>query len=154
MGNIYKNIITKAVKDIFNELSLDINKIKFTNNTDDNDQIIANIGITGKIKGNFILSSNYKSAKNITGHLLNTSSIEHIQNKFGEIDKAAFSELANQISARVIMVFSENDIDCSITPPTIFTGNNIKSLIYGLTDYFYSNIIGSFGYLYLLFGIK
>jgi CheY-specific phosphatase CheX len=154
MSNKYNDIIIRAVKDIFKEVSLQIYKIEIADSIDENEEIIANIGITGNFKGSFLLSSNLKSAKNITGHLLSNSSIEHIENKFGEIDKAAFSELANQLSARIVMYFSENDIDCSITPPTIITGIQIKSLIYGLTDYFYSNIIGPFGYIYLLFGIK
>ena len=150
----HRELVINAIKEIFHEINIKIDKIDIINNLNDNNQIIGNIGITGTIKGNFVILSNLKSAKNITGLMLNKSSIAHDKNKFNNMYKAVFGELANQLSARVSMYFSENNIDCSITPPTIITGNSVKTLIYGLTEFFYSNIIGQFGYINLLFGIK
>ncbi len=154
MNKIHQKLVINAITEIFHESNIKIDKIDIINKLNDNNQIIVNIGISGNIKGNFIILSNMKSAKNITSLMLNNSSIAHDENKFDKLDKAAFGELANQLSARVSMHFSENNIDCSITPPTIITGTGVKTLIYGLTEFFYSNIIGQFGYINLLFGIK
>ncbi len=154
MDNKHQKIVISAIKDIFKELCIPIDRIEIKNESNRINEIITNIGISGNLKGNFLMLSNLKSAKHITSHLLNRSSIPHSADSFDEIDKAAFGELANQLSARVVMHYSENNIDCTITPPTIITGKNVKSLIFGLTEFFYSNIIGQFGYIDLLFGIK
>ena len=151
------NHVLQAIKEIFSEINLQISDLfqkKDKTEKHENYQIISNVGITGDIKGNIMLRTDTKTAKNIVEHMLKSSNIEYIKEEFDSLHKATFTELSNQISARSVMLFSNDKLDCSITPPTLITGNEIKSSIFGLTESVSSNILGKFGKLNIFFGLK
>lgn len=84
-------------------------------------QLVVLIGLAGEIRGNVIISFNNKLACQIASIMI----CEDIS-ELDEISKSAISELSNVIVGNAISIFSLNNIDIDITPPTVLTGDNMK----------------------------
>lgn len=75
--------------------------------------ITITIGVTGKLKGNIIISMDRMSALNLASVMMGGMTISELD----EITMSAISELGNMIAGRAGMIFSNNEIDIDITPP-------------------------------------
>ena len=76
-----------------------------------------------------------------------------IQDEFGIPQKEAIYEVINLFAGRSLMLLSEKNIDCSLTPPTIITGQKISPFMYEIqysTNLFFT---GDFGNISLFVGI-
>ncbi len=146
-------LFLQATSNVFNEIGFQIILEGFTEHVPST-ELVANIGITGDIKGFLILKSDLASAQNfITGMLLNLN-MHTDEKEFGQFHKEAMGEVLNQISGRSTMLLEKRGIQCDITPPTLIIGKNINSnppdSQYSLNRY----ISGDFGLFNFYVGIK
>ncbi len=155
MSDNLLDIFTESVRAIFEETGIKIDSIRnIPVPTGGEDQVVTSIGITGEIKGNFILLTNKQHAKNISDTMLSNMSISAPPEEFSSLHEAAIGEIANQISGRAITILSEKKINSDITPPTMLMGDNIKFLSTEFEDFRAREFSGSFGTLYIIVGTK
>ena len=117
-------------------------------------EIIITIGITGNITGTMMLKSDQKSAVEIAQHMLNKINHTSEEEGFTEPHQEAIREIMNLISARSLMILSEQHIDCNLTPPTLIMGKQISPSMYNIAYTVYTGASGDFGEIYLFFGVK
>lgn len=86
------------------------------------DNVAVLIGLTGKIRGNVTVIFNYDVACKIVSAMMGGMPI----NEIDEMSKSAIAELCNMILGNTAMIFSRNNINIDITPPTVLTGSNIQ----------------------------
>ncbi len=148
------DVFTESIKAIFTETGLKIESIKnIPIPKGEHDQVVTSIGITGEIKGNFILLINKKNAKKISDLMLSNMNIATSPD-FSSLHEAAIGEMANQISGRAITILSERKINSDITPPTMLMGDNIKFLSSEFTEFKAREISGDFGIVHIIVGTK
>jgi CheY-specific phosphatase CheX len=118
------------------------------------DNVIASVGITGDLKGIFMLRTDTPSVasflKAMTGGLRLTLREELLS----EIQMAALGELSNQISGRAVTLLFDRHLHCDITPPAIIAARQMQSLVPDLAASFSRTIRGPFGRLTLFLGLR
>ncbi len=116
--------------------------------------VLATVGITGDKVGFLTLSTDSDNAVSLSRLFAVLMEIP-IESKSFEIQHSeAISELSNQIAGRVVMFMESNDLNCSITPPSILSGGNISFNSQALPDTKLFKVVGEFGYFYISIGIK
>ena len=149
------SIFTKAIEEIFNETGIKIYNIKDCKLPVSKDErVITSIGITGKIKGSFMLITDKKTAKAISAKMLDNMQLNIVTSNFGPLNQAALGEITNQISGRAMTILSEKNINCDITPPTMVIGNNIKIITTDNENYKSRYIKSNLGVLHFVIGLK
>lgn len=154
MKDKLKQILQNALRQIMEEIGMqEISSIDQPREDLTCEVIITN-GITGNITGTMMLKSDQKSATSIAEHML--KKINHFQesDEFSESQQEVIRELMNLISARALMILSEQNIDCNLTPPTLITGKQIHPSIYNILYTVHTGVKGLFGEIYLFFGVK
>jgi len=154
MKNNIISFFISAAQTIFGEIGLGETLILENIEKRDSFEVIINIGISGDMKANLMIKTNFQSAFNIVNSMLNSINISPKEKVFGNLHKATIGEIANQISARAVMLLSKENIDCNITPPTIITGKTVKMEMFNVKNLFDTGIQGKFGDIFLLIGIK
>jgi len=91
-----------------------------------NESIIVLIGLTGQISGSAVISFNKPFALKIASSMMMGMQV----NELDEMAKSAIGELCNMILGNTATIFSTRGINIDITPPTIFTGDNIQLTIH------------------------
>ncbi len=91
-----------------------------------NENIIVLIGLTGQILGSAVISFKKPIALQIASGMMMGMQV----NELDEIAKSAIGELCNMIMGNTATIFSQKGINVDITPPTIFTGDNIELTIH------------------------
>jgi chemotaxis protein CheX len=86
------------------------------------DGVVVMIGLTGAIQGNAAISLKKSLACNIASAMMGGMPVPELD----EIAKSAVSELCNMILGNAASIFSRNNIEIDITPPTMLTGENIE----------------------------
>ncbi len=86
------------------------------------DGVVVLIGLTGTIQGNVSISLKKSLACNIASAMMGGMPVPDLD----EIAKSAVSELCNMILGNAASIFSRNNIEIDITPPTMLTGENIE----------------------------
>ena len=79
------------------------------------------IGITGKIEGRLILDISKDTACKLAEFILKENFAE-----FNELVESAMGEMANLITGRAVSILNEIGYSIKITPPTLFSGNDLK----------------------------
>ncbi len=90
------------------------------------DSIIILIGLTGQISGTAVITFKKAIACKIASVMMMGMPVEQLD----EIAKSAIGELCNMILGNTATIFSKNGINIDITPPTIFTGENMELSIH------------------------
>lgn len=107
---------TKVLKDVvFIDAKIGKPFLKSTEFNGQSLQIL--LGVTGKIKGQVILSFEYTVALDVASKMCMTQMSE-----LNEFAQSAVCELGNMILGNTATVFSTKGIDIDITPPTICNG--------------------------------
>ncbi len=143
-----------ATAAVFNEIGFEVSVTKPAVNSDFTADVVANIGITGDIKGFLILKSNLASAHAFITKMLSNLNMETEEVDFGQFHKEAMGEVLNQISGRSTMLLEERDIHCNITPPTLIIGNKIDSNPADSEYTFNRYLSGDFGTFNFYVGVK
>lgn len=116
--------------------------------------IIANVGITGEYQGFLVIQTDIDSALSFVRKMLENLEMEQEDSGFGQFHKEAIGEIVNQVSGRATMKLSENDVDCSITPPTILSGNNLFFDLKQFSILKTQVLNGGFGEISITLGLK
>lgn len=85
------------------------------------DNIAVIVGLTGKIRGQVVLSFSQKSALAIASAMMGGISLTDLD----EISKSALSELANMIMGNTATLLSSRGIGIEITPPSLLMGEKL-----------------------------
>ena len=95
-------------------------------------EVIITIGISGNITGTMMLKSDQKSAAALAKHMLKNIHYSAEDDTFSESQQEVIREFMNLISGRTLMILSEKNIDCNLTPPILITGKQIHPSIYNI----------------------
>jgi chemotaxis protein CheX len=154
MKDKLKKILNDALTQILKEIGIE--DVECIESPEENltCEIILTIGITGHLTGTMMLQSDQKSATKIAEKML--SKINHYPegDDFTESHQEAIREIMNLISGRSLMILSEHQIDCNLTPPTLITGKEICPSMYNIGYSVHTGVKGSFGEIYFFFGVK
>jgi len=153
MNNNYMHLFTDAAREVFKEMGFsDVTFLDFHGDGFPT-QIMANVGITGDLQGYMILYSDLESAKRFVARILDNMDMNQ-ETGFSQFHKETIGEIVNQVSGRSTMLLAKLNIDCNVTPPTIFTGQQITYDIRNLDEILWHKVSGSFGSIILFIGIK
>jgi CheY-specific phosphatase CheX len=145
----------EAVLDIFRENAIPVVEIAPATAQPENLQVVSTMGISGDLRGNIVFGLSYASARSIVESLFKASNIVPQDKGFGDLHKATIGEFANQITGRALMVLARQKFDCSMTPPTVFTGDSVvPNLGPSPAEEYVSRVRGTFGSAVLRVGIK
>ncbi len=84
-------------------------------------EIAVIIGLVGQVEGRVLFDMDKKTALKIVSKMNNEEITE-----FDELAKATITELGNLITGRAVTKLSEMGYKFDVTPPAIFTGNNME----------------------------
>lgn len=84
-------------------------------------EIAVIIGLVGQVEGRVLFDMDKKTALRIVSKMNNEEITE-----FDELAKATITELGNLITGRAVTKLSEMGYKFDVTPPAIFTGNNME----------------------------
>lgn len=154
MNISYTNLFIEASKEVFKELGF--TDLSFTSFKGDGypSEIVANVGVTGDLQGYLMFYADIESAKKLVLCILDNMSMSSEEKGFSRFHKETIGEVVNQVSGRTVMFLSNENLDCSITPPTIITGDNITYDIRNLEETAWHKVTGVFGELVIFVGIK
>ena len=79
------------------------------------------IGLTGSVRGRVLIDMNLDTALGIASSM-NGETIK----QFDDLAKATITELANMIGGRAITELHSEGFSFEVSPPTIFTGNDME----------------------------
>lgn len=79
------------------------------------------IGLTGSVRGRVLIDMTMETALKIAG-AMNMDAFS----EFDEMAKATITELANMIGGRAITELHNEGFNFEVSPPTIFTGSDMK----------------------------
>lgn len=79
------------------------------------------IGLTGSVRGRVLIDMTMETALKIAG-AMNMDSFK----EFDDMAKATITELANMIGGRAITELHNEGFNFEVSPPTIFTGSDMK----------------------------
>ncbi|NLN66130.1 MAG: chemotaxis protein CheX [Clostridiaceae bacterium] len=86
------------------------------------DSIAVIVGITGKIRGQVIISLSNHTAKSVASIMMGGIPIEVMD----EISNSAISELGNMIMGNTATILAAKGVGIDITPPSLLSGEKIK----------------------------
>jgi CheY-specific phosphatase CheX len=144
----------EAARQIFAETELQIETVDTGGEAAENDQLIASVGLTGELRGIFLLRTDSGSATAIARAMTGGRAFLRGENDPGELQLAAMGELANQISGRATTILSAQQVSCDITPPAIVAAQRLTSLVPNLSGALHGVIRGPFGRLSLFLGLQ
>ncbi len=90
------------------------------------EDLIVLIGLTGQISGSAVITFKKEVACKIASAMMMGIPV----NELDEIAKSAIGELCNMVLGNTATIFSTKGINIDITPPTIFTGQNMELSIH------------------------
>lgn len=79
------------------------------------------VGLTGKIRGQVVISFSQNSALSIASAMMGGIPVVELD----EISKSAISELANMIMGNTATILASRDIGIEITPPSMLMGEKL-----------------------------
>lgn len=121
----YINPFIQASKNVINQTtgySPRIGEVFIKKTPYNNSSVIILIGLTGAIQGSVVMIFNKALALNIASVMMAGIPVKEVD----DMVKSAIAELCNMILGNTAMIFSNNDINIDITPPTVLTGDRIE----------------------------
>jgi chemotaxis protein CheX len=98
-----------------------LGKVHLTNPPYQSDSVAVIVGLTGKLRGQVIISLNIETAMSIASIMMGGMPIE----KFDDMPKSAISELGNMIMGNTATILFTKGIGIEITPPSLLMGEKI-----------------------------
>ncbi|MBN2353996.1 MAG: chemotaxis protein CheX [Spirochaetales bacterium] len=161
MADPIASSFNEALCDIFRENSIPIDLVEPAGKNSNKLQVVSTMGISGDLRGNIVFGLDFESARSMVGLLFEASGLFSAQNiapeeeGFGDLAKSTIGEFANQITGRALMVLSRQAVDCSMSPPTVFTGDSVVPDLGTSAEVEYVSFVrGGFGSAVLHVGIK
>jgi chemotaxis protein CheX len=144
----------EALRQIFAETGIEIEIAGHDTEDSSDNQVVTSVGITGNVKGNLMLCTDYPSARNIVTSMMGKVRIPFPETGLGEIQRTALGEITNQISGRAVTILSESMMECDITPPVVLTADLLKPHVPDSMRSFSRAVRGPFGNLRLFLAIN
>lgn len=85
------------------------------------DSVAVIVGLTGKIRGQVIISLSVDASKSIASIMMGGMAVD----TFNDMAKSAISELSNMIMGNTATLLSTRGIGIEITPPSLLMGEKI-----------------------------
>lgn len=121
----YINPFIEASKSIINQLTglnPSLGKVYIKSVPYKGDNVVVIIGLTGTIQGNVVISFRRTLACKIASTMMMGMPVSELD----EMAKSAIAELCNMILGKTASIFSQNNLDINITPPTILIGEKME----------------------------
>ena len=153
MENNNLSYLSNSLDDFFTDAGFS-STIKSVSDISGETNVMSTVGITGDRVGFLTLSINTDNAVKLSKHFAELMGIPIDSDDFSNSHLEAISELTNQISGRVVMHMEDNDLNCSITPPTVLSGGDISINLKTLTLTEIFKVEGLYGFFHITIGIK
>lgn len=121
----YINPFIEASMNIFKTLlsaETTVGQIYLKNSPYTASDMIIMIGVVGDMKGQVTFEITMDTAKKIISVMMGGVTVDEID----QMGQSAIGELGNMIMGNASTVFSKNNLNIDITPPTVLTGENIN----------------------------
>ncbi|NLO38798.1 MAG: chemotaxis protein CheX [Ruminiclostridium sp.] len=99
-----------------------LGKVYLKNSPYESDAIAGIVGLTGKMRGQVIITLSIDTAKSVASSMMGGMPVEAMD----EIANSAISELGNMIMGNTATILANKGIGIEITPPSLLTGERIK----------------------------
>lgn len=143
-----------AIRQVFRDTGITIDKVGAEEEPIAEDHVITSVGITGDLKGIFMLRTDTPSASFIVRAMTGGLRIAVAIDRLSEIHMAALGELTNQITGRAITLLSDKQVRCDLTPPAVIAARQLLSLVPDLAVSFSRTVRGPFGRLTVFVGVQ
>jgi CheY-specific phosphatase CheX len=148
------DVFIDAIRQVFRETEIAIDSVTQDDDPPPEDNVITSVGLTGDLRGIFMLRTDMASAAAILLAMTGSLRVTLKDDKLSEIQMAALGELSNQIMGRAITLLFERQKRCDITPPAVIAAQKMQSLVPDLAVSFSRTIRGPFGRLTAFLGIQ
>lgn len=91
--------------------------------------VVITIGVTGDLTGSVVLNMSETTAKTLASKMMFGMEVKELD----DMAKSAISELGNMVAGNSATYFLELNKNINITPPTLYTGNNMAIYAYKAT---------------------
>jgi len=98
-----------------------LGKVHLKNSPYSGDSIAVIVGLTGKIRGQVIISLSVETAKSVASIMMGGMMLVELN----DMAKSAISELGNMIMGNTATILFSRGIGIEITPPSLLTGEKI-----------------------------
>ncbi|NLG87642.1 MAG: chemotaxis protein CheX [Clostridiaceae bacterium] len=98
-----------------------LGKVYLKNSPYPSDSVAVIVGLTGKLRGQVIMSLNIETAMSIASIMMGGMPVQ----VFDDIPKSAISELGNMIMGNTATILFTKGIGIEITPPSLLMGEKI-----------------------------
>jgi CheY-specific phosphatase CheX len=147
-------VFVEAVRQVFLETDIAIQRVAAVDEAEAEVNVITSVGLTGDLKGIFMISTDSASAAAILRAMTGGVRIPMHYDRMSEIQMAAMGELTNQISGRAMTLLFDRHLRCDITPPAVMAARQLQSLVPDLAVSCSLAISGPFGRLTLFLGLR
>lgn len=120
----YINPFIEASQQVFQMMTgikPNLGKVHLKNSPYASDSIAVIVGLTGKMRGQVIISLSVETAKSIASSMMGGMPVETLD----EIATSAISELGNMIMGNTATILASRGIGIEITPPSLLSGEKI-----------------------------
>lgn len=150
----FLDVFIEAIRQVFGDTGIIIDQVGAEEEPIAEDHVITSVGITGDLKGIFMLRTDTPSATFILRAMTVGVRIKVSDDRFTEIQMAALGELTNQITGRAITLLFDRQVRCDITPPAVIAARQLQSLVPDLAVSFSRTVRGPFGRLTVFLGVQ
>lgn len=98
-----------------------LGKVSLKSKPFQSDDIAVIVGITGKIRGQVVISLTESTALKIVSAMMGGAPVDELN----EMSKSAVSELGNMIMGNTATILSSRGVGIEITPPSLLVGERI-----------------------------
>ena len=120
----YINPFIEASQQVFQMMTgikPELGKVHLKNSPYKSDSVAVIVGLTGKMRGQVIISLSIQTAKAIASIMMGGMPVEELD----DIAKSAISELGNMIMGNTATILFSRGIGIEITPPSLLMGEKI-----------------------------
>jgi CheY-specific phosphatase CheX len=153
VGQQILEVFIEAIRQVFGDTGIIIDTVDAEQEPIAEDHVVTSVGITGDLKGIFMLRTDTPSASFILRAMTDGLRIALEDDSFSEIHMAALGELTNQITGRAITLLFDRQLRCEITPPAVIAARQLHSLVPDMAVSFSRAVRGPFGRLTLFLGM-
>ena len=150
----FLDVFIEAIRQVFADTGIVIDTVGVEEEPIAEDHVITNVGITGDLKGIFMLRTDSPSATFLVRAMTGGLRIPVADDRLSEIHMAALGELTNQITGRAITLLFDRQFRCDITPPAVIAARQLQSLVPDLAASFSRTVRGPFGRLTVFLGVR
>jgi len=121
----YINPFIEASQQVFQMMTgikPSLGKVYLKNSPYESDAIAVIVGLTGKMRGQVIITLGTETAKSVASSMMGGMPVEALD----EIASSAISELGNMIMGNTATILASKGIGIEITPPSLLTGEKIR----------------------------